>query len=355
MNKIAVLGDTHFGVRNDSVVFMDYSEKFYSEIFFPYLIKHNIKEIIQTGDFFDRRKYINFLTLQRTYQMFIDRLAELNIKLHMFLGNHDVFYKNTNELNSPGLLLSHIPEVDVYAYPTELFGKIAMVPWITEDNFVSCHGFMSQTKMKICIGHFDIVGFSMYKGMPSIEGLNAADFKKFDLVISGHYHHKSQQGNIVYVGTPFQHTWQDYDDPRGFHILNLDDNSLEFIQNPFEIFHHVRYDDKINSMAEINSMDLSKYTDTYVKVIIVNKTNPPLFERFMSNLDKVNPADVTIVEDFTNLDDDSIAEDALDQAEDTLTIINKYIDTSPNGSVDPSKLKTVIRDLYNRALNQQDI
>ena len=70
--KICILGDTHFGMRNDSLVFLDYCEKFYDEVFFPYLEKNNIKKILQLGDFWDRRKYINFNTLKRTIEMFLN-------------------------------------------------------------------------------------------------------------------------------------------------------------------------------------------------------------------------------------------------------------------------------------------
>lgn len=121
------------------------------------------------------------------------------------------------------------------------------------------------------------------------------------------------------------------------------------------MFHHILYDDREENLAQINGKDLTKYTDTYVKVIVKSKTNPYLFDKFMTNLYEVNPLDVDIIEDFTKLDNDTIAEDSLDQAEDTLTIINRYIDASESDSIDPIILKKVIRDLYNEALNRDDI
>jgi DNA repair exonuclease SbcCD nuclease subunit len=353
--KVCILGDTHFGMRNDSVVFMDYAEKFYDEIFFPYLIEHKITRIIQLGDFFDRRKYINFLTYHRTLEMFIDKLHKYGITMFMIPGNHDVFYKNTNRINSLKLLVEGKSNVSLFEEPIELFDKICLIPWMTEDNEQECMEFINKTNMPVCMGHFDIIGFSMHKGWPSFDGLDSDVFKKFELVLSGHYHHRSKQANIMYVGTPMQITWQDYDDPRGFHIFDLDDLSMEFIQNPYEMFHHIPYDDKTHTMAEINGMDLSKYTNTQVKVVIVSKTNPHLFDKFMTNLYDVNPSDVTVVEDFTELNDDTIAEDALDQAEDTLTIINKYIDASESDSIDPAKLKSMVKELYNEALNREDV
>ena len=151
-----------------------------------------------------------------------------------------------------------------------------------------------------------------------------------------------------------QITWQDYDDPKGFHILDLDTLQMEFIQNPFEIFHQIKYDDKEEGFA-LASKDLSEYTNTYVKVVVLNKSNPHLFERFITRLYEVNPTDVTILEDFTNLGDDTIAENSLDQADDTLTIINKYIDASGYENLDTDTLKNLMHELYVEALNQTDI
>ena len=65
MTKFVILGDTHFGARNDSRKFHDYFEKFYKNTFFPYLEEHGITEIIQLGDLFDRRKFINYKSYWR--------------------------------------------------------------------------------------------------------------------------------------------------------------------------------------------------------------------------------------------------------------------------------------------------
>jgi hypothetical protein len=172
------------------------------------------------------------------------------------------------------------------------------------------------------------------------------------MVFSGHYHHRSVQDNIRYLGNPYELTWQDYNDARGFHLFDLSDRSLEFVENPNVMFHRITYDDKENSITEITNLDLSKYAGTYVKVVVINKTNPHLFDRFMENLYKVNPIDITIAEDFTDLTE-GIEDDMLDQAEDTLTIINKYVDSINEEHIDTNRLKTVLKELYVEALNQE--
>jgi hypothetical protein len=95
------------------------------------------------------------------------------------------------------------------------------------------------------------------------------------------------------LGNPYELTWQDYNDDRGFHLFDLDGHTLEFIKNPNRMFHRITYDDKKDTITEINDMDLKQYTGKYVKVVVINKTNPYLFDKLMSNLYNVNPVDVT--------------------------------------------------------------
>jgi hypothetical protein len=190
----------------------------------------------------------------------------------------------------------------------------------------------------------------MYRGMPSEEGLDRGLFRKFNYTFSGHYHHKSSDGDIHYLGNPYELTWQDYNDDRGFHILDTDTDTISFISNPYKMFHRLVYDDKQSSITEISNTDFTPYKDKYVKVVVTNKTNPYLFDKYMNGLYNVNPADITIVED-ANLLTEELENDIIDEAEDTLTIINKYVDAIQNDGIDNSKLKTMLRELYVEAIN----
>lgn len=357
--KVALITDQHFGARNDSVHFLDYYEKFYSETFFPRIDKDNIKTVIILGDTFDRRKYINFFSLKRSREMFFDKLFNRDIEVYMIVGNHDTYFKNTNDVNSINLLLQEYDNITVIDSPQtvhlnygDVSSDVCMMPWICSDNYEVSMQELKYTRADLCMGHFDISGFAMHRGLISEEGLDRELFKKFDMVFSGHFHHRSNMDNIYYLGNPYELTWQDYNDPRGFHVFDLSDRTLEFCQNPNLMFHRILYDDKVESISEINSKDLSRYNNTYVKVVVINKTNPYLFDKFLSNLYQVNPIDVTIAEDFTELTE--LAEDdMIDQAEDTMTIISKYVDTLTKDGIDNNKLKTVLRELYVEALNQE--
>jgi len=348
--KVAIITDQHFGARNDSLIFLDYYEKFYAETFFPTIDSNNIDTVLVLGDTFDRRKYVNFYSLQRTKEMFFNPLAERNIKVYMLAGNHDTYFKNTNEVNSPELLLEDYTNIHVIANRPEVISlnnelDVLMIPWISSDNYNTCLTEIQNSKAEVCMGHFEIDGFVMHPGAVCEGGLSRSLFSHFHTVFSGHYHYKSTMGNITYLGNPYQLMWNDYGQTKGFHLFDLLDRTTEFIPNPNSMFHRIVYDDKIESIESLTSKDFSKYKNTYVKVVVVNKNNPYIFDKFLNSLYEVGPADITIVEDFTVLTE-GLEDDSIDQAEDTMTIINNFVDGQTGSQLDNSRLKSLLHELY---------
>jgi DNA repair exonuclease SbcCD nuclease subunit len=352
--KLCILGDSHFGARADSLDFHKYFQKFYDEVFFPYLKANDIEVIFQMGDLFDRRKFINFNTLHLCRKYFFDRCQILNIKVHTLLGNHDVAFKNTLEVNSTGLLLNEYENVEYYdGFQTVDFEGISIdvVPWICDENEKEIFESIKKSKAQICFGHFEIAGFEMDKGNVCDHGLDKKMLNKYDIVLSGHFHHKSSDGNITYVGTPYEMTWSDYNDPKGFHIFDTNTREMEFVKNPYSMFNKVIYDDGETDFDYWKAYDFASLKDTYVKVVVLNKQNPFLFDHVIDNLYKVGIADLSIVEDFSDLNVD-IDQDIVDQAEDTITILSKYIDNLEL-DVESDKLKKLMRELYVEALNTE--
>ena len=351
--KVAIITDQHFGARNDSLHFLDFYEKFYDETFFPAIDAAGITTLLILGDTFDRRKYVNFYSLQRAKKMFFDKLHGRKIQVHMLVGNHDTYYKNTNDVNSPRLVLEEYDNINIIKNPTTIQiddTSICMMPWICAENYSDSMSTLKDTNATICMGHFEIEGFQMYRGAPSQEGLEPKMFNKFDVVFSGHYHHKSSRANIHYLGNPYELTWQDYDDPRGFHLFDLKTHELEFIQNPNKIFKKLVYDDKVDDIKAVTSMDLSHLKTSYVKVVVVNKTNPYLFDTLINRLYQIGPIDISIAEDFTEQDD--LNEQDVNQTEDTTTILNKYVDNLTT-DLQKDKVKAILRELYIEALNEE--
>lgn len=351
--KICLLGDTHFGARNDNSAFHDYIEKFYTNILFPYLDDHGIDTMVQFGDLFDRRKYVNFSTLAKSRQYFFEPLKARGITMHVFVGNHDTFYKNTNELNSPELLLHDYSNIHVYSDPCDIIlddTPITLLPWVCSGNYQQCIDHIQQTNAQILFGHLELAGFEMHRGAINDHGQFENNIlSKFDIVCSGHFHHRSSRGNIHYLGTPYEITWADYNDPRGFHIFDTETRELKFIRNPYMLFNKIHYTDQDKTMDEVLDVDLELYKNTYVKVVVHQKNNPYWFDLFIERLEKAGVIDLQVVDDHFNLnleDDDDI----VSEAEDTLTILRKVVDSIDTNTVPKKELDNFLTSLYNEAL-----
>jgi DNA repair exonuclease SbcCD nuclease subunit len=306
------------------------------------------------GDLFDRRKFINFNSLYLSRKYFFEKCERLGIQLHTLIGNHDVAYKNTLEVNSPSLLLNEYSNIEIYEeFDTVEFDGVSIdvVPWICDDNVDDIFNRMKESKAQICFGHFEIAGFEMDRGNVCESGIDKQSLSKYDVVLTGHFHHKSTDGNITYVGTPYEMTWADWNDPKGFHIFDTETREMNFVKNTFSMFHKITYDDGKTTFEDWKEYDFSKLKECYVKVVVLNKQNPFLFDHVIDSLYKAGVSDLSIVEDFTDVNVD-LDQDIIDQAEDTITILSKYIDNLTL-DVEPEKLKTLMRELYVEALNTE--
>jgi len=349
--KIAIITDTHFGVRNDNQEFLDYFMRFYDHVFFPKLREFGITTILHLGDVVDRRKFISYVTLRRMREGFIDKLDDYNV--HVLVGNHDIPYKNTNDINAMRELFAGKPNIKLYMDPEEVSidgCNILFLPWINQENYQQSIELINSTKAQIAMGHLEVKGFDMYRGMPSHEGFEPITFDKFDMVFSGHYHHMSRKGNIHYLGAPYEMIWSDWGDAHGFHIFDTDTRELEFIKNPYQMFQKVWYNDE-NTTIEKLLNPFPNVKNMQVKVIVQSKTNPYWFDLFMGKIYEDGALDATIVEDHRNMDAISDS-DLVSEAEDTLTILSKYIQGLEIG-VDKGDLEKLMHGLYNEALSME--
>ena len=353
--KIALVTDTHWGARNDNSVFSNYFAQFFKNQFFPYLKANNITRIIHLGDVVDRRKYINYQTHHSMMENFFKPIIENNIQLDVIVGNHDTYFKNTNHINSMEQLFGsmQIPNIRWYDNePGEIEVdecKIFLLPWLCTNNVEKFMDAVANTKAQVLMGHLELQGFELLRGSVCDHGQDPVLFNKFDIVCSGHFHHKSSSGNIHYLGTPYELTWSDYNDPRGFHVFDTKTRHIEFIHSPLTMFNKIFYDDVNLTIDEITKIDFRKYKNTFVKVIVKQKTNPYWFDLYIEKLEKVGLTDVQVVEDHLNLNLEG-DDDIVNEAEDTMTILKKYID-SIEIDTDKQRLDKLIRSLYDEALS----
>jgi hypothetical protein len=272
--------------------------------------------------------------------------------MYTLIGNHDVSFKNTLEVNSPSLIIGDYQNIKVIQdFETINFDDLSIdiVPWICDENELEIFNKIKKSKSDICFGHFEIAGFEMDRGNICDTGIDKKLLNRYDVVLSGHFHHKSSDGNITYVGTPYEMTWADYSDPKGFHIFDTETREMVFVKNPYTMFNKILYDDSTTDFEHWKKFDFDSLKETYVKVVAVNKQNPYLFDFVLDNLYKSGCSDISIVEDFTDV---QIDDDIIDQAEDTMTILSKYIDALEL-DVENDHLKKLMRELYVEALNTE--
>lgn len=343
--KVALITDTHFGARGDNVVFLNYFNKFYYDFFFPYLEENGITEIFHLGDVVERRKYINFHTA-RGLRNFVKECDERDIRLRGIIGNHDAFYKNTNEINSISEMFSDSTlNIEFYSNPTEIqLGDLTVLalPWICNDNYKESMELIKNTKAQIAFGHLEVAGFAMYKGDTNVgRGWDRKVFDNFDMVLTGHYHHKSSDGQIYYLGSPYEMTWSDWNDDRGFHVFDTETRELTYVKNPYKIFHKLMYNDGCE-------YDPKQMEGSYLKVIVQNRSDDEEFDKFIETLESYNPSDLQVIEDTVSIGEDG--EEFNAEVDDTLTFMKREVDNA-EVEVDKVKLTENLESIYYEAVN----
>ena len=347
--KVAIISDTHWGVRNDSPIFYEYNKLFLDNQFFTYLEDNNINQVIHLGDLVDRRKYINFYTLKRLREDFLDKMCDKNITMDLICGNHDTYFKNTNDVNALDLLLKDYDNVKSYIDPQEVSVdgcNILFLPWVCKDNEKKTFELIEKTKCQIAMGHLEISGFPMFVGSPMSHGFDRKLFSKFDMVFSGHFHHRTSDGNIFYLGSHSEFMWSDCNDPRGFHIFDLETRDLTFIPNEYTIHHKFEYDE---NNIDLKNLEEKDFKNKIVKIIVKNKTDNFAFDSFIELLENYSPYKYQIIDEVIEINE----EDLVLEAESTLDIFKKYIHSSNTGSIVKDELERVIVELYNEAIDKE--
>jgi hypothetical protein len=348
--KIAILNDTHAGIRNSSDIFMAYQERFYSEVFFPYLLENDIKHIVHLGDYYDNRKTINFKALNHNRKIFLEPMRRYGITMDIICGNHDVYYKNTNELNALKELQGHyMNEVNLIMKPTVMNydgTEVALIPWINPENEKDTLEFLSNTKATLVGAHLEVAGFDMQKGMPCMDGMDRKIFSRFDMVMSGHFHAKSSQDNIHFLGSQMEFFWNDCDDPKHFHVLDTETRELEAIRNPITIYEKIYYDhENMNKFKDLSYLD-----NKFVKLIVVNKGDAYEFERFVDRIQSQKIHELKIAEDFAEFTGANVDDEV--SVEDTETLIYNYIDAVTT-DLDKGRIKKEVSHLMKEAQSME--
>lgn len=344
--KVAVITDQHFGARKGNQNLHEYFKKFYDTVFFPTLKKECIDTIIDMGDTFDTRKGIDFWSLNWAKENYYNILRDMGVTVHTIVGNHTAYYKDTNDINSVDLLLREYDNVVVYGSPTEVkIGGLDMffIPWINDENREETLGMINSTKSKVAFGHLEMRGFFANKTYICEHGEDKTNYKKFEKVFSGHYHHRNFQDNIYYLGNPYEIYWHDVEETRGCHIFDTETLEHTPVNNPHRLFHIISYEDTPHQ-----TFNAEPYKDKIVKVVVNKKSNGSKFERFIDKLYQSGVNDLKIVENFDFNGFYQSDEFTTDESENTLSILNRYVDES-ECSLNTSKVKSILEKVYSSA------
>ena len=340
--KIGIFTDSHWTARKSSRHLHDYFELFYKNIFFPALEEQGVEIVVHMGDAFDNRKSIDFWGLDWTRRVVLEPLRKYEV--HMIVGNHDIFLRNSTEINAPELLLKDYPNIKTYSSPTNTkVGDIDMtfIPWICSENYDETLKVIKKSKSKIAMGHLELQGFRVNKHLVMEEhGLDPNIFTKFQKVFSGHYHTRSDNGRIFYLGNPYEMYWTDVNDTRGFHIFDTETFEHTPINNPYKLFYNIYYEDTPHQ-----TFDAREYEKKIVKVIVRKKSNIKSFEKFIDKLYSCGIQELKIIENFEIQESEEFN---IDEDENTISILNRYIDES-EFNYNKTIIKGILQDIYKQA------
>ena len=341
--KVAIITDQHFGARKGSKHLHDYFKQFYDDVFFPYIEEHGIDTIVDMGDTFDNRRSIDLWSLEWAKENYYDRLEKLGITVHTIVGNHTAYYKDTNSINSVDLLLKQYKNVKIYSECTEVMLdrlQVLFIPWINAENTQSSIESIKVSTSSCAMGHLELNGFRAHRGHVMEEGMASALFEKFERTFSGHYHTRSDNGRIFYLGNPYEMFWNDVNDPRGFTIFDTETLEHKSVDNPHRLFYNIYYED-----TPFQTFDTREYEGKIVKVIVRKKSEPKKFEKFIDKLYSSGIQDLKIVENFTFTESETFE---VEETENTINILNRYIDESEFEG-DRAIIKGILQKIYSQA------
>ena len=341
--KVAIITDQHFGFKKGSKLYLDYFQKFYDEVFFPTIEKLGITTVLDLGDTFDNRKGCDLYSLDWAKRNYFSRLASNKVSVISIVGNHTAYYKNTNDINTIDLLLREYDNIRILSECEQItVGNldILFIPWINQENSARTYKMIKESKAKVAMGHLELNGFVATHGHTMEHGADFECYDKFKQVFSGHYHTRSNNGRIYYLGNPYEMFWNDVNDKRGFHIYDTETLKLKTVDNPNQLYKIINYNDTPRQLFKF-----SEYSGKIVKVIVRQKTSEKEYDMFMDALFNANPVDVKVIE---RTDDIIFGGDIVNQTEDTMTLLDNYVDDLET-DLNKSRIKGLIKEIYQEA------
>lgn len=356
-HKIALISDIHFGCRNNSETYLEIIKKLLIETLFNIVKNDKINDVRILGDLFDCRNNINVRTLNVAIEVFKWYKTNLpSVKFKIILGNHDIYYKNRIDVNSIECLglIGNVEVIDKITFETINNKQVISYPWLIPGSNEHAHFIATANgtkKYDLCLGHFEVRGFEISRGVYDTENLEISLFKNYDKVFTGHYHLRNTLQNVSYLGCPFQQTWGDYGDEKGITIYDIDEDTVEFkINNSSPEFLKIFVDDIQNKNIPL----LKKVKGNHVKFMIDKKVEESWIIKARAKLESLEPltfeVENTIIE--TQLEDDDID---ITKINDPFSLLMECVENMQiDEDIEKTELKKYLMEIYSESLKEGD-
>jgi hypothetical protein len=204
--------------------------------------------------------------------------------------------------------------------------------------------FIKNCKADWLGGHLELSGFNLMAGIVNQHGMDHNIFNRFEKVLSGHFHTKSQRDNVMYLGSQMEFFWNDAHDNKYFHVIDTETRNIEAIRNPHTLYERIIYDDSNYNYLD---MKLDHLDYKFVKIVVKNKQDLFTFDRFVDRIQNRKIHELKIAENFEEFIGENVEDEGI-SLEDTSTLLDSYVE-SVDTELDKDRIKIDMRKLLTEA------
>jgi DNA repair exonuclease SbcCD nuclease subunit len=351
VKRAFIITDTHLGVRNNSNEWIDIHREFFFEWFIP-LCRKNYRKgdcLVHLGDVFDSRQSLNLKVLNLGIEIF-EALSEIfHDGIYIICGNHDIYGKNSNDINSLKAL-KWIPGISIYEEPISIkFGEknVFMMPW-RKDHEEESTCLKSTDPHDYLFCHTDIRGLMFNKFTKIDEGISYQDLDKFERVYSGHVHYAQKYGKVRMLGSPYQLTRSDTENTKGITILDFTSGEEQFFENTISPrFIRIPFEKVLNSTPmELDFLFQNNLVDILIDPQIAVKCPLGILSDMVTSPIKITFTPVSNIEEAVDSEDFIFDLDGKNFS--ILELVSEYLKSTNFEEDKKEKIFKTIKILYSK-------
>lgn len=348
--RIFLLSDLHFGVRGNSLEWLNNQLYFFEEFYFPFL-KENVKEgdiFFMLGDWFDNRQLLDINIMNKAIDI-IFKISQI-MPVYLMTGNHDIYKKHDTDVNSLAAF-RFIPNVTIFEDPvivTNGKSNILVLPWIGDKEKEEKYAKANVKKAKYIFAHTDLQGFKYDNGRNIVKGADLLGVKGYKKIFSGHIHKRQEHSHVYYIGSPYHTKRGDIGNKKAVYVFDPDNNKVEeFENNLSSVFQRIKLEDLMEWTLEYTKSILSNnYTDIIVPDKYIHLFN---LTKFIELLEGCPYKKVETVGEKVKIDDDFVGIIDGEDIKDILTLLEISIDDLGHNMDMLVKLKILNKEYYDKA------